>query len=49
MRKGYSAENFVVMRYVALNLRKKGEIAKLGVKSKRLKVGRDNGYLAKLL
>ena len=49
MRKGHSAENFVVMRHVALNLLKKDKSVKLGIKNKRLKAGWDEGYLAKLL
>ncbi len=49
MRKGHSAENFVVMRHVALNLLKKDKSTKLGMKSKRLKAGWDNDYLTKLL
>ncbi|VAW89993.1 Mobile element protein [hydrothermal vent metagenome] len=49
MRKGHSAENFVVMRHVALNLLKKDKSVKLGIKNKRLKAGWDESYLAKLL
>lgn len=49
MRKGHSAENFVVMRHVALNLLKKDKTVKLGIKNKRLKAGWDENYLAKLL
>ncbi len=49
MRKGHSAENFVVMRHVALNLLKKDKSVKLGIKNKRLKAGWDESYQAKLL
>ncbi len=49
MRKGHSAENFAVMRHVALNLLKKDKSVKLGVKNKRLRAGWDEEYLAKLL
>ena len=36
MRKGHSAENFAVMRHVALNILKTDKSVKLGVKNKRL-------------
>lgn len=49
MRKGHSAENFVVMRHIALNILKKEKSLKLGVKNKRLRAGWDEKYLAKLL
>ena len=49
MRKGHSAENFVTLRHLALNLLKKDKSTKLGVKNKRLKAGWDNDYLANLL
>jgi predicted transposase YbfD/YdcC len=49
IRKGYSAENFAVMRHVAINLLKQDKTTKLGVKNKRLKAGWDDNYLVKLL
>ena len=49
MRNGHSAENFAVMRHVALNLLKKDKSVKLGVKNKRLRAGWDEYYLVKLL
>ena len=49
MRKGHSAENFVTLRHIALNLLKKDKTTKLGIKNKRLKAGWDNAYLANLL
>ena len=49
MRKDHSAENFSVMRHVALNILKNDKSVKLGVKNKRLRAGWDEGYLAKLL
>ncbi len=49
MRKDHSAENFAVMRYVALNLLKNDKSVKLGVKNKRSRAGWDKKYLAKLL
>ena len=49
IRKGYSGENFAVMRHMAINLLKKEKTTKLGVKNKRLRAGWDADYLAKLL
>ncbi len=49
IRKGHSAENFAVMRHVAINLIKQDKTTKLGVKNKRLKAGWDDNYLNKLL
>jgi len=49
IRKGYSAQNFAVMRHLALNLLKQEKTSKLGVKNKRLKAGWDEGYLKTLL
>lgn len=49
IRKGYSAENFAVMRHFAINLLKQDKLTKLGVKNKRLKAGWDEEYRANLL
>jgi len=49
IRKGYSAENFAVMRHVAINLLKNDKTIKLGIKNKRLNAGWDTDYLALLL
>ena len=49
MRKAYSAQNFVLMRHVALNLLKNDKTVKLGVKNKRLRAGWDENHLANLL
>lgn len=48
LRKGHSAENFSVLRHIALNLLKQEE-TELSVKSKRLKAGWDNVFLGKIL
>ena len=48
-RKGYSAANLAVTRYIALNLIKAEETAKVGVKTKRLMAGWDNDYLLKII
>lgn len=49
IRKGHSAENFAVMRHIAVNLLKQDKTTKLGVKNKRLKAGWDTDYLVNLL
>ena len=49
IRTGHSAENFAVMRHIAINLLKQDKLTKLGVKNKRLKAGWDDGYRANLL
>lgn len=47
-RKGYSAENLVVLRHIALNTLKK-DTSKGSLKSKRLKAGWDNNFLEKMI
>ena len=49
IRKGFSSENFAVIRHMALNLLKKEITAKVGIRTKRLNAGWDNKYLAKVL
>jgi predicted transposase YbfD/YdcC len=49
IRKGNGAQNFAVLRHVALNLLKQEKTAKCGVKNKRLKAGWDESYLLKVL
>jgi predicted transposase YbfD/YdcC len=49
VRKGYGAENFAVLRQLALNLLQHEETAKCGVHAKRLKAAWDNDYLLKVL
>ena len=49
IRKGNGAENFAILRHIALNLLKKEETAKIGIKNKRLKAGWDGVYLQKVL
>ena len=48
-RSGYSAENFAVIRHIALNILKKDTYCKVGIKNKRLNAGWDENYLIKLL
>ncbi len=49
IRKGNGAENFAILRHIALNLLNKENTAKIGVKNKRLKAGWDASYLEKVL
>ena len=49
IRTGHAPENFAVLRHIALNLLKHDTRCKRGIKTKRLKAGWDNDYLAHLL
>lgn len=49
IRKGYGAQNFAILRHIALNALKQECTAKVGIKNKRLKAGWDERYLAKVL
>ncbi len=49
IRKGNGAENFAILRHIALNLLKKENTAKVGINNKRLIAGWDESYLEKLL
>lgn len=49
VRKGHGAENFAVLRKMALALLKRETTAKVGIKAKRLQAGWDNRYLFKVL
>ena len=48
MRKGHAAENFAILRQIALTMLKQEKIAKAGLKIKRSKAGWDNNYLVKI-
>jgi predicted transposase YbfD/YdcC len=48
-RKDRSAENWAVLRHIALNLLKQERSAKLSLKGKRRKAGWDEAYLQKVL
>jgi len=49
VRKGNGAQNFAVLRHMALNLLKQEKSAKCGIKNKRLKAAWDNDYLLRVL
>ena len=49
MRSGYSAENFAMMRRMALSLMKRDTTSKKSLKRRRKICGYDDGYLEKLL
>lgn len=49
IRKGHAPENFAILRHMVLNLLKKEKSTKRSIKTKRLKAGWDNEYLAKVL
>jgi predicted transposase YbfD/YdcC len=49
IRKGNGARNFAVLRHIALNLLRREQTAKCGVKAKRRKAGWDVEYLVKVL
>ena len=49
VRSGNAAQNFAVLRYIALNLLKQEKTAKCGVKARRKKAGWDEKYLLKVL
>ncbi len=48
-RKNHSAENFAIVRHVALNKLKKETASKLSIRRKRLTAGWDSDYLEKII
>jgi hypothetical protein len=49
IRKGNGAENFAVLRHIALNLLRRETSAKRSIKGKRMKAALDDKYLLKVL
>ena len=49
VRTGHAAENFAVMRHLALTLLRRESTATVGIKAKRLMCGWDETYLATVL
>ena len=48
-RDKHAAQNFAIVRKIALNLLKQEDSKKLSLKTKRLKAGWDNDFLLKIL
>jgi predicted transposase YbfD/YdcC len=49
IRQGYAAENFVVLRHLALNLLRRQQTKRLSIRAKRLKAGWSDAYLLQVL
>jgi predicted transposase YbfD/YdcC len=49
IRKDNGAQNFAILRHIALNLLKRETTCKLGIKNKRLKAGWDDNYRLRVL
>jgi len=49
VRKGFGAQNFSVLRHLAINLLKKEGSTKISLRGKRKKAGWDHDFLLKIL
>ena len=49
LRKDHGAQNFAIVRHIALNLLKQDQQLKVGIKNKRLRAGWDQDYLLSVL
>ena len=49
VRRGNGAQNFAILRHIALNLLRQEKSAKCGIKAKRLKAGWSEEYMLKIL
>lgn len=49
IRAGYAAQNFTVLRHIALNLLRHAETKRRSIKGRRKKAGWDNAYLLQVL
>jgi predicted transposase YbfD/YdcC len=49
VRKGHGAENFAILRHIALTLLRQERSVKIGVKGRRLKAALDDQYLLRVL
>lgn len=49
LRKGFGAQNFAILRHIALNCLKQEHSARCGIKNKRLRAAWDNDYLLSVL
>lgn len=49
IRVGYAAQNFAVLRHIALNLLKSVHGSKVGIKNRRLRAGWDHDFLLRVL
>jgi len=49
IRAGHAAENFAVLRHIALNLLRQQQTKRLSIKTKRLKAGWDTAFLLQIL